>query len=196
MNEKLLLEHINRMGMVNGQELMRQTGAAKSLLYKPAAVLIENREIFLCRMDHGRETFMSRHLRLCLLSVFTEPNLSPDAQDLYDWLSENENATMDAMLQASGLDAFEFDSAFRELEQKLCIAPFAVMRETPVHNPKPDGEFHDEFEFLWVTDEFWLTGLPRPSRYRDLEYSLSEIRRLLKSHFSTREINDLLYRRA
>ena len=194
MNEKLLQEYLERVGIVTGPELEKQTGAARGSWREPAVALLEKKEIYLSRLDHGRETMLSKHLWFCLKAVYHQPELEEDAQELYDWLSEHEVSDAGAMREQSGFGRKEFILAFSELQRRLCVAPLVAKgrRETPDHSDEQD--LSGEYDFLWVTDEYWMHNVHRPSRYNDLAYCLSELRRLLKDHFSTREINGLLYK--
>lgn len=195
MNEKLLQEYIDRMGIVTPGELTEQTGAASQLWRQHAISLILNKEVFLCRLDHGRETMLSRHLLFCLDAVYNEPELTGGAQDIYDWLTDNGPAGYEAIRAACLAEDQEgdFRSSFLELEHKLCVAPVAVGEGYRDNGAPADGLLGSGVDFIWGTSELWSRDLHKAARYKDLEYCLSEIRRLLRVHFTTREINNLIY---
>lgn len=191
MNQRLLKEYVDRVGIVTSGQLSEQTGIAKWMWHKPALELVREKDAFLCRLAHGEETFLSRHLLFCLSTVYIGPELSPEAQEVYDWLSDNLLLSQTEMMLQGGFSQREFELAFAELQQKLCVAPQAVKGERQ-GDAKQEGLL-GEYEFLWVTAEQWLLGIHRPPRYKDLEYCLSEIRRLLRNHFSTRELDSLIF---
>lgn len=193
MNDKLLQEQLERVGLATHHDLVEQTGAAHTLLQNTTLHLLEKREVFLCRLDHGQETLVSRHLLYCLQSVRWDPVLSEEAQALYDWLSEHEDASTLDMRDTSGLSHKAFWKAMRELEESMCIAPVRVLWENVSGAVDREADLMDVFPLLWETQEKWTRELPRPSRYRDLEYSLSELKQVLQGHFSTREIDRFLY---
>lgn len=192
MNEKLLKEYIDRVGLVTGLQLAQQVGVAHRSWREPALKLMEERDFFVCRLDHGAQTFVSRHLLFCLRAVYTEPLLSSEAQDLYDWLCDNELTSKKDMGQAAGVAANVFEAAFHELQEKLCIASFMAR---PAKHPAAtsEDEFELDFDFLWVSYEYWINGLHKPPRYGDLAYCLSEIKRLMGPRFTSGEINQLIY---
>lgn len=194
MKEAALKEYIDRIGLVTRTDLLQQVGAASGLLGQPLKALIEKRDAFYCRFIKGQNTLLSRHLYYCLNAVVNERSLSAEAQELYDWLSEHEFSNLDRMRAASQKDKSEFDSAFKELQRYLYVAPGRVRRVLETAFVLSDKEIEDNMSFLWVTEEIWFAGLERPPRYKDVGYCLSEIRRLLRNYYSTREINDLLYR--
>ncbi len=192
MNVMLLQEYVDRRGLVTPRELIEQTGAARGLWRGPAIELVQRREIFLCRLHHGHETLLSKHLLFCLRTVYTEPVLTPGGRELYGWICGNEPASRLEIEAGCGLAAGPLDSAFWELQKKLCIAPMAARGEGGAVSENAN-EFLAGVDFLWVTDMTWLEDLRRPNKYQDLEYCLSEIRRLMKKHFSARELNSLIY---
>lgn len=194
MNDKLLLEHIERMGITTLKDLAGQMGAPVGLWRKPMVELLQNREVYYCRLIHGKETVLSRHLLFCLRAVYNEPELSEDAQDIYDWISENELAPKKTVFEAVGLYEKEFDLSFEELQKKLCITPLIARRAVGEAEAAEGAELSEEFDFLWITDEHWLRTLHRPPRYKDLAYCVSEIRRLLANRLPTREINNIIYK--
>ncbi|MDL2294559.1 hypothetical protein LJC60_08015 [Ruminococcaceae bacterium OttesenSCG-928-D13] len=193
MNEKLLLEYVDRVGIVTLEELAGQTGSAGEFLYRPVRSLIAQKQLFFCRLGGGRETLLSNHLLFCLLAVYAEPELSADAQEIFDWLCDNEPAAEDALRAAAMPDGAGFPEAFAELQRKLSVAPVGDAVAT---QDRTTGEGEITAGYSWVTIETWLDGVRRPGRYRELEYCISEIRRLLKGYFSTRELNALIYRGA
>lgn len=193
MNKRLLKEYVDRRGFVTGQELAEQTGAAKDLWRKPAVELLETRDLFLCRLDHGKETFLSTHLLFCLKAVYMDPEMSPNAEEVFYWLCDHELSTLEEMQNGSQLGGEAFGKAFEELQRKLCVTPLSTKQ---INIPWPDEDPHElsSFtQFLWVTNEYWLADVRRPTRYNDLEYCLSEIKRLLKRKFTSKEINSLIY---
>ncbi len=197
MNKQLIREHIERLGIVNKQELMRQTGAAASLLWDPMVRLIEEKEVLFCRLDHGAETLISRHLFLCLYPVRVEPQLSSHAQVLYDWLCDNETATTGAWREFSEKMApANFWPALRELEETACALPIRICGASGPVKGLDVKQVDELYELVWVTDEYWVKGVSSSARYRDLDYDVSEVRKLLRSHYSTREIDALLYHAA
>ncbi len=194
MNKQLIREHIERLGIVNKRELMRQTGAASGLLWEPVVRLIEEKEALFCRLDHGAETLLSRHLFLCLYRVRVEPRLSPHAQAMYDWLSDNETATTKELrLALEDLAPGGFWPALRELEEAACALPIRISGHSGAVKGLDVQQVDELYELVWVTDDYWVQGVPSSPRYRDLDYDVSEVRKLLRGHYSTREIDDLLY---
>lgn len=195
MNEKLLKEYIDRMGLVTEANLAAQTGATAEFWRVPAMSLLARREIFLCRFDHGAETFLSLHALFCLRSVYTEPTLGENAQELYDILSDDAPLTRKAWQQKSELTDKGFALALAELQQKLCVAPLPSEKKPP-EEQLIVLELSAQQGLFWLTDEKWMQNMHRPARYNDLEYCLSELKRILKNRFSTREINRLIYQGA
>ena len=194
MVEKLIKEHIDRAGIVTRADLIQQTGAAADLLWEPMTRLIEAKEILYCRMDHGRETFLSRHLFLCLRAVQMEPTLSENAQNLYDWLSDNETAcTKELQKYAEKWVNGAFFATLHELLKRPCVVPIKVCGKKKVLSIQDSPDIDALFELMWVTDDYWGRGVTRSARYNDLEYDILEVRRLLATHFSTREIEKILY---
>ncbi len=195
MNKKLIKEHIDRQGIVNKQEFILQAGAAASLLWEPTVRLIEEKEVLYCRLDHGAETLLSRHLFLCLHAIRMLPELSCHAQEMYDWLCDNETA------RTSEMEAFSdevtggglFWEALHELEREALVLPIHIFganaRQADIRTKSAD----ELYELIWVTDEYWVQGVARSARYHDLEYDIFEVKRLLKNHYSTREMEMLLY---
>lgn len=192
MNKRLLKEYIDRVGIVTLEELVERTGVANDLLCKPLAMLLPERSVFLCRLVQGRVTCLSPHLLFCLRTVWNEPDLTENAQDIYDWLSDNSGASTNELRKASELDGAAFQQAMHELQQNLCIAPLNIALSSSVTSLEL-LEADDGQSFMWVTDDDWQEGLYRATRYGDLGYCLSEMRRLMKKHFSTREINEIIY---
>lgn len=190
MTEKVLREYVDRMGMVALKDLVQQSGTEERLWRQPAIKLIEGRDVYFCRLDHGEETLLSRHLLFCMLAVYQEPELSDDAQDILDWLSDHELSVSEAAYTASGLNEYDFNTAFVELQQKLCVTPLMAKQRASQVNLTA---LSDTYEFLWVTGEYWMANQQRSARYKNLEYCLSEIRRLLSRRFTTREIDQLIY---
>lgn len=191
MTEKLLLETIERIGAVTQGDLALQTGAVGPMWHTAAVRLLEKKEVFLCRLDHGMETLISKHLLFCMQAVYTEPTLSPDAQALVDWLSDNELAAVGNMRRVININDGAFNAAFGELQYKLCIAP--LMAKRVGEEVQRGDELSQVVEFLWVTLDYWMLNVQRPSRYNDLAYCLSELRRLLRTRFSKKELDALIY---
>ncbi len=193
MKISMLKEYIDRVGIVTREEMIERTGVARHIMYAPFAALINERDIYMCRLAHGSVTYLSRHLIFCMRAVLCEGNLSPSAQDLFDWLSENEESTTEELRQAFKLDPKNFDEVLRELQVKMAIAPTKVL--APQDGQVIDFSAGEDNSLLvWATSDHWVEGLYKANRYSDLGYCLSEIRRLLNSHFSTREINEFIYR--
>lgn len=196
MKESALKEYVDRMGIVTRADLLKQIGVAQGQLVEPVRVLIDKKDVFYCRFAHGQKTVLSRHLLYCVRAVVSEQELSPDAQDIYDWLSEHEYIGLERIRAALPLGVREFEKAFKELQQKLYIAPGKVSRVFEEVPPDLEEPLEDNMAFLWVTDEFWQAGLHRAPRYQDFAYCLSELRRLLCHYFSTREIDRIIYHSA
>lgn len=189
MTEKLLKEYIDRFGIVTSAELSQRTGVERTTWFATAVSLVLAKDVFLCRLAHGRESLISRHLFNCLRTVYTEPSLSDAAQALYDWLCDNGPAERQALADAGVVDRGEFADAMAELQKKLCIAPGALVRQEDAEA----GELERRYAFSWETVDAWADRLYRPVRYNDLAYCVSEVMRLLKNHFTTRELNELVY---
>ena len=196
MTVQILQEYVECMGLVTQQELHEQAGLAVDVLEKSMAELLENRELFLCRINAGQETVVSKHLLFCMRAVYREPDFSMEEQDLYDWLSENELSSAERMYRESDLRQKAFESAFLKLQQKMSIAPVRMQEKTKskIQLTLVDSALVGSKELLWVTDDCWLHGVQKPARYRDLEYCLAEIRRLLDKCFTTKQVDNLIFR--
>ena len=194
MNKRLIKEYLGRQGMVTKVDLIQQAGVAANLLWEPAVRLVEEKELIFCRLDHGQETLLSRHLFLCLHAVRLAPELSPFAQQLYDWLYDNETASTSELKQfAKKQPGQNFLDALRELESQARIMPIGM---AGFRGPVPDiskKNIDEVYELSWVTEEYWVQGVAQSARYRDLEYDMSEVRKLMRGHFSTREIDEIFY---
>ena len=123
-----------------------------------------------------------------------EPRLSPFAQQLYDWLYDNETAlTSEMKLYVKKHPGQNFLEALRELETQARILPIAISGfRGPMQN-LAEKNVDECYELSWVTDDYWVQGVAQSARYRDLEYDMSEVRKLMSSHFSTREIDEIFY---
>lgn len=194
MNEKLLLEYVDRAGIVTLEELAARAGSAGGSLLRPVLSLIGQKHVFFCRLDHGAETLISIHMLFCLMSVYAEPELTAEAQELLDWLSDHGPATEDEVRAALPGAETGFEDAFAELQRKLCVAPAGTPGEPDIDEAPAGVEITAGSRFKWVTTEAWLDGMHRAGRYRELEYCISEIRRLMQGRFTTRELNSLIYR--
>lgn len=160
------------------------------------AELIAGRHIFLCRLRHGRQTLVGRHLVLCLRAVCCEQSLSPSAQALYDWLSENQGSTLDAMEAGCGLEHEEMRSALEELQRRMVVGPIKVLGFAGLAQKGAESVYTKEDSFLWATDEYLFAGIVPGARYDDIGYCIQELRELLKVEFADWEINRLLYHSA
>lgn len=193
MENMFLNEYIERMGIVTQPELTAHAGPVQDTL-KPLVTLLNRRDIFLCRLEKDEETILSRHLVFCLHAVYGQPELSAAAQDVYDWFGDNEYSILDDAQAALKLKDEEFTRAVYELQANMRIAPVYVTRM--YHKPKQGGkhELLNYYECLWVTDFTWMDSLRRPERYRDLEYCISEARRLMNGRFSSEEMKSLIFK--
>ena len=193
MKTSMLKEYIDRVGIVTREEMIERTGVARHIMYAPFAALINERDVYMCRLAHGSITYLSRHLVFCMRAVMCEWDLSPNAQDLFDWLSEHEGSATGDLQEALSVEGIAFEEVLRELQLKMAIAPTQVLcaQEGQIVDFSAEA---DNGLLLWATADHWVEGLYKASRYTDFGYCLSEIRRLLNSHFSTREINDFIYR--
>lgn len=194
MNKQLLQEYIYRVGVVTLDGLVQQVGAARGLLCEIISTLIEQREIFYCRLVRGEATLLSMHLLNCMRTVCCEVDLQPDAQDIYDWLSENEGASIDQMHAASELSYSDFMAAMQELQVSLMVSPLKMRGLIGPNKKLSSVEDLQDKDWCWGTVDYWLGGFVRPARYSDLGYCLSELKRMLQNEFSTREINNIIYR--
>lgn len=193
MNEKLLQEYIQRVGIVTRDDLLQQAGAAGGLVLAPLVTLLENRDVFYSRMEHGNETFLSRDFMFCLHAARPEPALSAEAQDLFDTLSDNEFSSLETLFSLAKMNRQVFDAALRELQMQNQLSPIQLKPGGGRNQQISNMDLEWEAGFLWITADSWFTGLYKPSRYKNLDYSLAELRRKLKPYFSTREINDYIY---
>lgn len=187
MKTKLLLETIERMGVVSYTDLQRQMGAAQGTLAEPLAALLQNREIAYSLFLRGEESFHSRAFLFCLHTVLPGAELSPPAQALYDQLCDAPGKTTAEL--RGGPEASRMEGAFRELAGAARILPVAALCS---HSGKA-ARFDASAELRWATDEQWLEGLRRPARCADLGYCVSTLRGALLPYFSTREIQSFLY---
>lgn len=193
MNEKLLLEYVDRVGLVASVDLAARIGMANTGWMPSAAALVNKHALFLCRLDHGRETLLSTHLFFCLQAVYHEPELSGDEQAVYNAVGEYAAATADTLLEKTGVAPEAFGQVFQELQRRLCVVPCAVAdrHDTPLMGNR--GELQTHYRFRWCTTELWMGEAYRPRRYGDLAYCVSELKRYLAKHLSTTELNRLLY---
>lgn len=194
MKKSLLKEYIDRVGIVTRAEMIERTGVAGHVFYAPFADLIDNREIYLCRMARGQVTYLSRHLMFCLKTVATEPDLTEQEQSIYDWLSDNQESTYEEIGRQVGLGDKEFEAVFRKLQEQALVVPVKVLVRKVDGREVDFAVNEDNSLMLWGTVEYWFEGLYRASRYGDVGYCVSEVKRMLSKHFFTREINELLYR--
>lgn len=192
MNKKMLLEHIERNGMVTMDEIVKQTGWAQELLRPHALSLMESRDIFLCRLDHGRETLVSKHLVFCLSTFYTETEFSEHADNMFSWLSENQLSSRNVIYDNCMCSGNESEKAFKELQEKMCAVPL-VAKKTYVAITNDNADFDETYDFLWVTTDYWADGLYKEAKYNDLAYCISEVKRLLSGHFTSKEINSIIY---
>lgn len=194
MTEKMLLEYVDRMGLVTSQAFFQQIGTSWEDWSIPLLSLIQKRDVMVCRLAHGEETLLSRHAVYCLRSVYAEPQFSEMEQNTYDWLSDNELSGLATIQKALRVEEDRLLESMRELQRKLCITPL-VARFAPEHpGPKGQRELGEMVDFLWVTNEYWLCGIEKPARYNNLSYCVSEVRRLLDGVFGSKAINDLIYK--
>ncbi len=194
MDEKLLLEYVDRVGVVCLPELSTQLGVQRDMWQKPAISLMQDREVFYCRLLQKKETLLSRHLCFCLRAVYNEPVLSQQAQDTYDWLCDNELKMPEHIQRGTGQSTEDMADALLELQQKLCVTPLMAKQAPPESKQSPQEELASEYSFLWITDEHWIRTQHKPRRYNDLSYCISEVKRLLCKVMSTREMNNMLYK--
>ncbi|MDL2219543.1 hypothetical protein LJC04_04320 [Ruminococcaceae bacterium OttesenSCG-928-O06] len=195
MDERLLLEILERKGLVTACQLSALQEEAGGNWQAAAAGLLRKKRVVLCRLDHGRETLLSLHLLFCLRVVCGEYSLTAAAQEVYDFLAENGAATLRQAQSVPQLASVKVPEAFAELQRKVCIMPL-VLQNGAQWQEEGRGGMLDAGALLWVCDEAWMQGVRRPVRYGDLEYCLAELRRLLAGVFSTRELNTLLYQGA
>lgn len=193
MTDKVLGEAIQRAGIITREDLQKRTGAAHGLLLAPLFSLLENKEVVFSRFVHGKETFLSRHVMFCLQAVCTEPTLSADAQALYDALSDRENSMLDTLHAEVVLDKDDFTAALAELLGKYQIMPLGPGGGAVPPPGEPDAPLESYAGLLWATLDHWYTGLHKPARYASIDYCMSELRSILRYHFSTREINGLFF---
>lgn len=154
--------------------------------------LVEERSVFLCRLNRGQPTLVTRHLLYCMTALCCEPTLSPQAQEVLDWIYENQGASFENIRAASDMEQSEFLHAFAELQRSLCIAPIKIYGGVGWAEDMLAEEAMANY--LWGTTDYWCAGLQRPAKYADIGYCLEEVRRLLSPHFSAREINQMVYR--
>lgn len=153
--------------------------------------LVATREIYLCRLPSGMVGAVTRHLMFCLYAVCCEQPVPPIAQDVYDWLCDNEGASLCTAREELGLGNREFSHAVGELQRFLRITPLKLIG--PV-----EREMNPERQRMsfWITDGFWFSGLCGPAQYANIGYCMAEIRRLLGPLLPYSALNKILYQTA
>lgn len=193
MNATLLLEQINRKGILTAEDLEKQAGSASNLIRQSVALLLQSKDIFLCRFVHAKPTLLSRDFYRCLRTVYIPMPPSDEAQDLLDWLSDNEGATAQAIEESRPADSSDFEEAMAELQQLLLIVPEKINPKMLVEYRQGKGFSNHNDDYLWVTSDDWIQGIPKSSKHNNLAFCMSEIRRFLKPYFTTQQIEHILY---
>lgn len=152
--------------------------------------LVENREVFICRLNNNQLVGLTRHLMFCVQTICPSIAITEEVQHIYGWLLENPGSTLAEVQAALQMPQQAFGLAVEELTRGLLITPIKLMGApcAPLTNWSDDA--------LWVTAEYWYEGLARPACYSSIAYCMYEMNRIVKPLVSSRMLNRILYQSA